>query len=129
MRVRIWILVTLLASALNAEFEYRVENSNFSISQGSVNPDSDKTYLYNYNRLRFRGDYTQDEFFATLIADGVNYYGSEYINSLDFEYVKLQNQTLHLKRRVDIKSMGMEVRTLRFIESMVVTKTIETELF
>lgn len=73
---------------LNADFDYRVQNSNFTISQGSINPPSDKTYLYNYDRLRFRFDYTQDNFFTTIMADGVNYYGGNYVDSPDFEFVK-----------------------------------------
>ncbi|MDQ7043752.1 MAG: hypothetical protein Q9M34_09535 [Sulfurimonas sp.] len=90
MKAKLVLLALAFTSLLNADFEYRVENSNFTISQGSINPESDKTYLYNYDRLRFRLAYTQDEFFVSIIADGVNYYGDSYVNSNDFEYVKLQ---------------------------------------
>ncbi len=86
---RFFLPFLVLISTLNAEFDYRVENSNFTISQGSVVPGIDKTYLYNYDRLRFRGDYSSDAFFATIIADGVNYYGEDYVESNDFEYIKL----------------------------------------
>ncbi len=96
----------MCTSFLNADFEYRVENSNFTISQGSVNPASDTTYLYNYDRLRFRGDYTQDEFFVTLIADGVNYYGDSYVNSNDFEYVKLQKSDTPFKTQSEHNTYG-----------------------
>ncbi len=70
------------------DFEYSVSNTNFTISGGSGEIDSTKEYLYNYDRLRFRGDYIQDEFFATVIADGVNFLGHEYVNSEYFDYVK-----------------------------------------
>ena len=91
---------------LNADFDYRVENSNFTISQDSVNPVSDKTYLYNYDRLRFRGDYTKDEFFATIIADGVNYYGVDYVNSSDFEFVKEQKSDAPFKTQSEHNPYG-----------------------
>ena len=84
------LLFIILAVILQADMDFRVENSNYSISQGSVVPNIDKRYEYNYDRLRVRGDYTQDNFFATFIGDGVNYYGKTYVNSKDFGYIQLQ---------------------------------------
>ncbi|WP_428737342.1 hypothetical protein [Sulfurimonas sp.] len=84
----------VLASLLHAEFINKVENSNFTLSQDALN---DKTYLYNYDRLRLRSDYIQENFFATLIADGVNYYGDSYTNSLDFAYIKQQKSDTPFK--------------------------------
>ncbi len=106
MRVKLLFLLSVLTTLLNAEFTYRVENSNFTISQGSVNPASDKTYLYNYDRLRFRGDYTQDDFFGTIIGDGVNYYGDDYVNSPDFEFIKLQQSDTPFKTQSEHNSYG-----------------------
>ncbi|MFT5835489.1 MAG: hypothetical protein ACI9RG_000378 [Sulfurimonas sp.] len=85
---KIALLLAFLTTAVFAEFEYRVDNTNFTISQGSTQANSDKTYQYNYNRLRFRGDYLEGDYFATFIGDGVNYLGSEYVDSDDFNYVK-----------------------------------------
>ena len=82
------LLLVLLTTAIFAEFEYRVDNSNFTISQGSIESNVDKTYVYNYNRLRFRGDYTEGKYFVTFIGDGVNYFGHDYVSSNDFDYVK-----------------------------------------
>ena len=82
------LLLSLLSLSLFADFDYKVENTNFTLSQGSLNPQNDTTYLYNYDRLRFRGDYTNENYFATIIADGVNYLGEEYTTSNDFEYIK-----------------------------------------
>lgn len=106
MKAKLTLFTLAFSSLLNADFEYTVENSNFTISQGSVNPASDKTYLYNYDRLRFRGDYTQDEFFMTIIADGVNYYGNSYVNSNDFEYVKLQKSDTPFKTQSEHNAYG-----------------------
>lgn len=82
--------MVLAAVTLSADFDYTVTNTNFTISQPSALPSEDRSYLYNYDRLRFRGDYTQDDFFATFIGDGVNYLVADYVNSESFEYVKLQ---------------------------------------
>lgn len=85
---KVVLLITICIHALYADFDYSVENTNFTISQDAGTFNADKRYLYNYDRLRFRADYIQDEFFATIIADGVNYFGHEYMNSLEFEYIK-----------------------------------------
>ncbi len=73
---------------LYAEIDVRVSNTNYTISQGSIFPDDDTRYLYNYDRLRLQADYSDEEFFATIIGDGVNYLGREYVSSPSFEYVK-----------------------------------------
>jgi len=94
--ILLFILLTLM---LQADMDFRVENSNFSISQGSIVPNIDKRYEYNYDRLRVRGDYTQDNFFATFIGDGVNYYGKTYVNSKDFGYTQLQESDTPFKTK------------------------------
>jgi len=83
------VLSALLTTSLYADLDYRVTNTNFTVSQGSIDPNSDTTYLYNYDRLRVRSDYTQDAFFVTAIGDAVNYLGHDYINSPSFQYIKL----------------------------------------
>lgn len=82
------MLITL-STLLFAEFDYRVENTNFTLSQGSTLSQTNKSYLYNYDRFRFRGDYTHGNYFSTIIADGVNYLGDDYINSTEFSYIQL----------------------------------------
>jgi len=104
LQAKITLYLLLVTSIVYADFEYRVENSNFTISQGSMNPASDETYLYNYDRLRFRSDYTEDAFFLTLIADGVNYYGNSYVNSNDFNYIKLQESDTPFKTQSEHSS-------------------------
>ena len=78
----------LFVQLLFADFDYITENTNFTISQGSLGPQHDSSYLYNYDRLRFRGDYLNKNYFTTIIADGVNYLGKEYVSSSDFEFLK-----------------------------------------
>jgi len=97
LKVEIAAVLSLFSSLLLADLEYRVTNTNFTLSQGSLDPRVDTTYLYNYNRLRLRSDYTQDNFFVTFIGDGVNYLGHDYVNSLTFEYIKQQKSDTPFK--------------------------------
>ncbi|MEA3330358.1 MAG: hypothetical protein U9Q29_01540 [Campylobacterota bacterium] len=85
---KLLFLVLVFPHAMMAEVDFRVENTNITI---------DENHLYNYDRLRFYTDYTQDNFFGTFIVDSVNYYGHNYINSNDFNYLKLsKSDTLFL---------------------------------
>lgn len=91
---RALFFLLLLVHFVYADFDYTINNSNFTISQGSVLLGEEKRYIYNYNRLRFRGDYTDDGFFTTVIADAVNYLGDHYIDSDSFEYIdKIKSDT------------------------------------
>lgn len=74
------ITFLLFSYLLMADSEHRISNTNFTISEDST--------IYNYDRLRFRLDYTEGNYFGTFIADGVNYYGSEYIESNVFFSLK-----------------------------------------
>lgn len=86
--VFVFYIFLLFPHAIYAEFNYKIENTNITISQDLEFPHAKKTYLYNYERLRFLGDFVKDGFFATFIGDGVNYAGHEYANSAAFEYIK-----------------------------------------
>lgn len=92
----VFTLILFTCKAFGA-FDYTVSNTNFTLAQGSIFPNQERDYLYNYNRLRLRGDYTQENYFFTLIGDGVNYLGHEYVNSASFKYVKLQKSDTPFK--------------------------------
>jgi len=81
-------ILLLLGTALSADLEYTVTNTNFTLSQGSLNPQDDTRYLYNYDRLRLRTDYSYENYFMTFMGDGVNYLGHDYISAPDFSYIK-----------------------------------------
>jgi hypothetical protein len=87
-----------------AEFAQRVENTNFTISQGSIFPDESSRYIYNYDRLRYRSDYSHENYFFTFIGDGVNYLGSQYVDSLSFSYLELLNADVPFKTQSDFHS-------------------------
>lgn len=102
-----FLLSALITTSLYADLDYSVTNTNFTISQGSIDPTTDTTYLYNYNRLRLRSDYTQDNFFVTFIGDGVNYLGEEYVNSLSFEYIRLLESDTPFKTQTSFYDYDM----------------------
>lgn len=89
MKIKFSALVIFSLTFLRAEFDHTISNTNFLLSQGSSSLVSDeKEYIYDYNRLRFRGDYTRGDYFTTAIADVVNYIGNSYINSQTFSQVR-----------------------------------------
>jgi hypothetical protein len=86
--------IALLSSTwLYGEFDYKIENSNFTISQNGGES-------YNYHRLRLELNYKKQNFFATMIGDGVNYYGEEFIHSPEFALFT----TLHSDTPFDTQS-------------------------
>jgi hypothetical protein len=87
--LRVKIVLILLTCNLFADIDYSVTNTNFTISQGSIFPNDERRYVYNYDRLRLRADLSEENFFATIIGDGVNYLGHDYVSSSSFEYIKL----------------------------------------
>jgi hypothetical protein len=85
---RVLVLLLLPGAAALADFEWRAENSNFTLSQASLDPQENERYLYNYNRFRVRTDWKQSAFFVTAIGDVVNYLGSDYIDSVSVGYIR-----------------------------------------
>ncbi|WP_242689768.1 hypothetical protein [Sulfurimonas aquatica] len=88
MKVKLFISLLLLllgTSFLNADTQTRFENSNFTLS--------DTQEHYNYNRSRLRVDYQQENYFATLIGDVLNYYG------IDSPLIAVADTPLAIKSR------------------------------
>ncbi|MEA3227794.1 MAG: hypothetical protein U9P38_01855 [Campylobacterota bacterium] len=84
-----------ITTSLFGEFEYRVENSNFTISQDE--------FRYNYDRLRFRGDFIDENYFTTVIADIVHYYGGNYLSSDEFSFIKQIQSDTPIKTETSFK--------------------------
>lgn len=89
LQTKIFFICLFVSTAVFAEIQTTLSNTNFSISKGSIFPNDKKRYLYNYDRLRLRIDYTKENFFLSMIGDGINYFGKEYVNSPSFSYVKI----------------------------------------
>lgn len=100
------ILVFLFVYTAYAEFDYSIENTNFTISQDGLLPDEKKESLYNYDRLRFRSDYVQESYFTTIIADMVNYLGYGYINSVSHTIAKAQKADTPFETQSSYRNYG-----------------------
>ncbi|MCJ7765725.1 MAG: hypothetical protein MUP09_07275 [Thiovulaceae bacterium] len=96
----------LLLSALEQTFS--VENTNFTIDQATAfaGLSAEKSYLYNYDRLRLHETVTSEGLYATVIADLVNYYGESYVDSDDFGYVELLKPDIPFKTRTSFHGYG-----------------------
>ncbi|RLA76430.1 MAG: hypothetical protein DRG30_02820, partial [Epsilonproteobacteria bacterium] len=86
--VNILLLNSLLFGEALAGMEWRGENTNYTLSQGSLIPTDEERYIYNYNRLRLYGEWKEDAFFLTAIGDSVNYLGEKYVNSTSFDFIR-----------------------------------------
>jgi len=108
------LLLPLSLAAL--EHESSVENTNFTIRQATAFPAQyaaefpelafKENYLYNYDRLRLIETLKQKGFFATVIADAVNYYGKSFVESPDFSYIELLNPDVPFKTRTAFHDYG-----------------------
>ncbi|DAB28128.1 MAG: hypothetical protein A2513_10630 [Sulfurimonas sp. RIFOXYD12_FULL_33_39] len=78
---KLLLFLFLFLHVVYADFEYKVNNTNITVAQES--------YMYNYNRLRLYGNYNEGGYFGTIIADGINYFGDNYIGSDEFNSLKL----------------------------------------
>ncbi|MEA3456411.1 MAG: hypothetical protein U9R26_07865, partial [Campylobacterota bacterium] len=108
MTLRQIFLILLLSRGLFADMEWRVENSNFTLSRASLVPMEDADYIYNYNRTRLRSDWKEDHFFVTGIADAVNYLGGAFIDSTSFEYTRYFKSDTPFKTQTGFSYYGNE---------------------
>lgn len=101
-----YVILSLLTTVLYGDFDYKVENTNITLSQNSSVQNENKTYVHNYNRLRFLGDYTNENYFSTIIADSVNYMGHNYIKSDTFKFFKQIHSDTSFKTQTNFKDYG-----------------------
>ena len=68
------------------EHDITIENTNFTLSK--VPYLSDDRVLYNYNRLRLTDKIKEGNWFVNIIADIDNYYGEDYIDSFEYQFLR-----------------------------------------
>ncbi len=68
------------------EHDISIENTNYTISK--VPFTDEERVQYNYNRLRFTDKIKEGNWFANIIADIDNYYGENYIDSFEYNYLR-----------------------------------------
>lgn len=93
------IYTLLFSTVLCADMSWRMENTNFTISQASYDPYEEVRYLYNYNRLRGYADWNEGNFFIKAIGDVVNYLGEEFTESRSFSYIEQLHSDTYWKTR------------------------------
>lgn len=83
-----WVgLLCLTMPLIAVEHDLSIENTNYTISKALTNPGEDRV-LYNYNRLRLTDKIKEGNWFANIIADIDNYYGKDYIDSFEYNYLR-----------------------------------------
>ena len=82
-KIVLWLVLYLPLMAI--EHDITVENMNYTISK--VPFGSEDRVLYNYNRLRLSDKMKEESFFIALIADIDNYYGANYLESFEYQYL------------------------------------------
>lgn len=96
MRKLLFLFFAILGTTtLFAEIDFKTENTNITLKEDR--------YTYNYDRLRFRLDWEQESYFATMIADGVNYLGQNYIDSNLFGYKQLLRSDTPFKTQTTLE--------------------------
>lgn len=80
------LLFCLTVPLMAVEHNFTIENTNYTISKVPY-PDEDRL-LYNYNRLRLTDKMKKENWFVNIIADIDNYYGEDYINSFEYQFLR-----------------------------------------
>ncbi len=77
--IRLAVLHVSMFMTLYAQMDLRIENSNFTLQESLK--QSNKRYMYNYDRLRLQLDASHDGWFGNAMIDGVHLLGGDYIHS------------------------------------------------
>jgi len=84
--VKIVLLCCLSVPLLAVDHDITIENTNFTLSK--VPYPSEERILYNYNRLRLTDKIKEGNWFVNIIGDIDNYYGEDYIDSFEYQYLR-----------------------------------------
>ncbi len=79
-------LLCLTVPIMAIEHDINIENTNYTISKIPYG-EEDRT-LYNYNRLRLTDRMKEGNWFVNIIADIDNYYGEDYIDSFEYQFLR-----------------------------------------
>ncbi|MFC2057836.1 hypothetical protein ACFLR6_02740 [Campylobacterota bacterium] len=80
------ILLCFTVPLMAIEHDISIENTNYTISKVPYT-EEDRT-LYNYNRLRLTDKIKEGNWFINIIADIDNYYGEDYIESFEYQFLR-----------------------------------------
>lgn len=98
------VLLCLTVPLMAIEHDISIENTNFTLSKVPY-PSEDRVF-YNYNRLRFTDKIKEGNWFANIIADIDNYYGKDYIDSFEYQYLSNINADTPFDIETNSKNYG-----------------------
>ena len=98
------ILFSLSLPLIAIEHDITIENTNYTLSK--VPFSDDDRILYNYNRLRLSDNMKEGNFFMTIIADIDNYYGADYIDSFEYQFLRTIKADTPFKIETNTKHYG-----------------------
>ena len=102
--VKYLALLFITVPIMAIEHDITIENTNYTIFKTPF-PEEDRT-LYNYNRLRFTDHIKEGNWFANIIADIDNYYGEEYINSFEYQFLRTIKADTPFEIETNTKNYG-----------------------
>jgi hypothetical protein len=102
--VKYFTLLCLSVPLLAIEHDITIENTNYTISKTPFG-EEDRT-LYNYNRLRLTDKIKEGNWFANIIADIDNYYGEEYIESFEYQFLRTVKADTPFEIETNAKNYG-----------------------
>jgi hypothetical protein len=84
--VKCLTVLCLTVPLMAVEHDISIENTNYTISK--VPYGEEERTLYNYNRLRLMDKMKEGNWFVNIIGDIDNYYGEEYIESFEYQFLR-----------------------------------------
>jgi len=102
--VRNLALLCFTVPLLAVEHDLIIENTNYTISK--IPYSEEERTLYNYNRLRLTDNIKEGNWFANIIADIDNYYGEEYIDSFEYQFLRTIKADTPFKIETNAKNYG-----------------------
>lgn len=84
--VKCLTVLCLTVPLMAVEHDISIENTNYTISK--VPYGEEERTLYNYNRLRLTDKIKEGNWFVNIIGDIDNYYGEEYIESFEYQFLR-----------------------------------------
>ena len=86
------------------EHEITIENTNYTLSKVPILET--QRVLYNYNRLRISDTMKEGNFFVSIIADIDNYYGSAYVDSDEYTFLRSIRPDTPFEIETNVKRYG-----------------------
>jgi len=101
-KILLWFCLTLPLIAV--EHDFTIENTNYTLSK--IPYLGNNRVIYNYNRLRLTDKIKEENWFVHIIADIDNYYGADYINSAEYQFLRSIKADTPFDIETNVKDYG-----------------------